>query len=55
MAEGPSVGRKPSLDHMEGGELFRGQENIRDAIREYLEAVNETFREAEVREIEVSG
>ncbi len=29
-------------------------ENIRDAIREYLEAVNETFREAEVREIEVS-
>ncbi len=29
-------------------------ENIRDAIREYLEAVNETIREAEVREIEVS-
>ncbi len=29
--------------------------NIRDAIREYLEAVNETFQEAEVREIEVSG
>ncbi len=29
-------------------------ENIRDAIREYLEAVSETFREAEVREIEVS-
>jgi predicted RNase H-like HicB family nuclease len=29
-------------------------ENIRDAIREYLEAVKETLREAEVREIEVS-
>jgi predicted RNase H-like HicB family nuclease len=29
-------------------------ENIRDAIREYLEAANETIREAEVREIEVS-
>jgi len=29
-------------------------ENIRDAIREYMEAVNETIREAEVREIEVS-
>jgi predicted RNase H-like HicB family nuclease len=29
-------------------------ENIQDAIREYLEAVNETLREAEVREIEVS-
>ena len=29
-------------------------ENIREAIREYLEAVNETIREAEVREIEVS-
>lgn len=29
-------------------------ENIRDAIREYLEAVNETIQEAEVREIEVS-
>ncbi len=29
-------------------------ENIRDAIREYLEAVNETIRESEVREIEVS-
>lgn len=28
--------------------------NIRDAIREYLEAVNETLREAQVREIEVS-
>jgi predicted RNase H-like HicB family nuclease len=28
-------------------------ENIRDAIREYLEAVKETLREAEVREIEV--
>ncbi len=28
-------------------------ENIQDAIREYLEAVNETLREAEVREIEV--
>jgi predicted RNase H-like HicB family nuclease len=29
-------------------------ENIRDAIREYLQAVGETLREAEVREIEVS-
>ena len=29
-------------------------DNIREAIREYLEAVKETFREAEVREIEVS-
>jgi predicted RNase H-like HicB family nuclease len=29
-------------------------ENIRDAIREYQEAVKETLREAEVREIEVS-
>jgi predicted RNase H-like HicB family nuclease len=29
-------------------------ENIRDAIREYSEAVKETLREAEVREIEVS-
>jgi hypothetical protein len=29
-------------------------ENIREAIPEYLEAVKETFREAEVREIEVS-
>jgi len=29
-------------------------DNIRVAIREYLEAVEETFREAEVREIEVS-
>ena len=29
-------------------------ENIRHAIREYLEAVKETLREAEVREIEVS-
>jgi predicted RNase H-like HicB family nuclease len=29
-------------------------ENIQDAIREYLEAVNETLREAEVREVEVS-
>jgi predicted RNase H-like HicB family nuclease len=29
-------------------------ENIRDAIREYLEAVKETLREAEVREVEVS-
>ena len=29
-------------------------ENIREAIREYLEAVKETLREAEVREIEVS-
>jgi len=29
-------------------------ENIRDAIREYLEAVKESLREAEVREIEVS-
>jgi predicted RNase H-like HicB family nuclease len=28
--------------------------NIGDAIREYLEAVQETIREAEVREIEVS-
>ena len=28
--------------------------NIREAVREYLEAVNETIREAEVREIEVS-
>jgi len=28
-------------------------ENIQDAIREYLEAVTETLREAEVREIEV--
>ena len=29
-------------------------ENIRDAIREYLQAVKESLREAEVREIEVS-
>ncbi len=29
-------------------------ENIRNAIREYLEAVKETFREAEVREVEVT-
>ena len=29
-------------------------ENLRDAIREYLEAVKDTLREAEVREIEVS-
>ena len=29
-------------------------ENIRDAIREYLQAANETIRDAEVREIEVS-
>jgi len=29
-------------------------DNIRDAIREYLEAVEKTFREAELREIEVS-
>ncbi len=29
-------------------------ENIRDAIREYLEAVKESLREAEVREIEIS-
>ena len=29
-------------------------ENIRDAIREYLQAVEETLREAQVREIEVS-
>jgi predicted RNase H-like HicB family nuclease len=29
-------------------------DNIRVAIREYLEAVEETFREEEVREIEVS-
>jgi len=28
-------------------------ENIRDAIREYLEAVKDTLPEAEVREIEV--
>ncbi len=28
-------------------------ENIRDAIREYLEAVKGTIQEAEVREIEV--
>jgi predicted RNase H-like HicB family nuclease len=28
-------------------------ENIRDAIREYLEAVKDTLRDAEVREIEV--
>lgn len=28
-------------------------ENIRDAIREYLEAVNDLFPPAEVREIEV--
>ncbi len=28
-------------------------ENIRDAIREYLEAVRDTLPEAEVREIEV--
>jgi predicted RNase H-like HicB family nuclease len=28
--------------------------NIRDAIVGYLKAVSETFREAEVREIEVS-
>ena len=28
-------------------------ENIRDAIREYVEAVKDTLREAEVREIEV--
>jgi len=28
--------------------------NIQDAIREYLEAVKETFREAEVREVEVT-
>jgi predicted RNase H-like HicB family nuclease len=29
-------------------------DNIRVAIREYLEAVEETFREEEVREIEIS-
>jgi predicted RNase H-like HicB family nuclease len=29
--------------------------NIRDAIREYLEAVNETLPGAEVREVEVSA
>lgn len=29
-------------------------ENIRDAIREYLEAVKETVQHAEVREVEVS-
>ncbi len=29
-------------------------DNIREAIREYLEAVKDTLREAEVREIEVS-
>ena len=29
-------------------------ENVRDAIREYLEAVKETFREAEVRVVEVT-
>ncbi len=28
-------------------------ENIRDAIREYLEAVKDTLRDAEIREIEV--
>ncbi len=28
-------------------------ENIRDAIREYLEAVKETVQRAEVREVEV--
>jgi len=29
-------------------------ENIRDAIREYLEAVKETLREADAREVEVT-
>lgn len=29
-------------------------ENIGDAIREYLEAVQDTIREGEVREVEVS-
>ena len=30
-------------------------ENIQDAIREYLAAVNDTLRGADVREVEVSG
>jgi predicted RNase H-like HicB family nuclease len=29
-------------------------ENIQDAIREYLEAIRESFRNADVREIEVT-
>jgi predicted RNase H-like HicB family nuclease len=29
-------------------------ENIRDAIREYLEAIQESLRDADVREIEIA-
>jgi hypothetical protein len=43
----PDAGHK---DRQNGEAL----ENIREAIREYLEAVKETFREPQVREIEVS-
>ena len=38
----------------QGGTEQEAIENIRDAIREYLEAIAESVKDADVREIEVS-
>ena len=38
----------------QGGTEPEALENIRDAIREYLAAIAESVRDADVREIEVS-
>jgi predicted RNase H-like HicB family nuclease len=38
----------------QGGTEEEAIENIRDAIYEYLAAINDLFRDSEVREIEVA-
>jgi len=38
----------------QGGTEEEAIENIRDAIHEYLTAINDLFRDSEVREIEVA-
>lgn len=38
----------------QGENELEATENIKDAIQEYLIAINETFKNADVREIEVA-
>ena len=39
----------------QGETEFEAVENIKDAIQEYLAAINESTQNADVREIEVAG
>jgi predicted RNase H-like HicB family nuclease len=38
----------------QGGTEFEALENIRDAIAEYLGAIKESFKDADIREVEVA-